>query len=218
MAYDPWRYYDRALDDYKTALEQLEYTGVAPKLPKPTFRTQGFFTVSDRDDHLTTGRIKSLLSESALGPPHGFDLLEPLPVPRFPTFPKRPETSPPIQKPEMGFSIFGSPWRPPKNEIAPGIIGKEENLREQTSSLRESFAQKYQTAKSQLNELRAQCIANDYEAVRMMINLSHARHDLPSVLRRFWEVQLDHTSRILLCAFELPAFSSLRADPESLDS
>src|SRR6516225_2502442 len=115
MTRDPWYYYSRALDNYKEQLEQLDYTGVVSQLSKPRLRIQGFYTVLDHDNHLTLDSIKVLLSESALGPPHGFDLLKPLPLPRFPTFPVAPETSAPIQKPELGFSLFGSPWRPPKN-------------------------------------------------------------------------------------------------------
>jgi hypothetical protein len=63
--------------------EQLDYTGVALRLSKPRLRTEGFYTVSDHDNHLTLDSIKMLLSESALGSPHGFDLLKPLPLPKF---------------------------------------------------------------------------------------------------------------------------------------
>jgi hypothetical protein len=209
MTRDPWYYYSRALDNYKQQLEQLDYSGVASNLSKTRLRTQGFYTVSDHDNHLTLGSIKMLLNESTLGPPHGFDLLEPLPLPKFPTFPERPETSPPIQKPEMGFSIFGSPWRPPKYQVDPRIEAKEKDLREQTATLHQNFGQKYQTAKTQLDTLKSRCIASDHEAIRLLISLSHARHELPSVFRRFWEVDLDQRSRILLCTFELPDFSSL---------
>ena len=135
LPHSPWYYYSRALDDYKEQLDQLDYVGVAPKLPKPRLRTQGFYSVLGLDDLLTSDSIKSLLSESSLGPPHGFDLLKPLPLPSFPKFPERPETFPPIQKPGLGFSIFGSPWRPPKHEVDPETIVKEESLREQTSTL-----------------------------------------------------------------------------------
>lgn len=149
MTYDPWHYYSRALDRYKEQLDQLEYMGVVSKLPEPRLRTQGFFSIYDVHGPLTPDSIKLLLSESALGPPHGFDLLKPLPLPTFPVFPKRPETSPPVQKPQGGFSIFGSPWRPPKDEVNPKITDKEDNLRKQASQLRQKFEQKYQTAKSQ---------------------------------------------------------------------
>jgi hypothetical protein len=102
-----------------------------------------------------------------------------------------------------------SPWRSPKYQIDPKIEAKEKTLQEQTAILHKSFEQKYQTAKSQLDTLKDRCIANEYDAIRLLINLSHARHELPSVLRRFWEVDMDQTSRILLCTFELPDFSSL---------
>src|SRR5947209_16433482 len=105
MAYDPWHYYSRRLDNYKAQLDHLDYTGVVPKVPEPQTQTRGFFSIYDHGDRgpLTTDRIKLLLSESAVGPPHGFDLLKPLPLPAFPVFPKRPETAPPVQKPQGGF-------------------------------------------------------------------------------------------------------------------
>jgi restriction system protein len=208
MTRDPWYYYNRELDRYKSQLDQLNYSAVA-KLREPRLRAQGFYTVNI-DGILTLGDIQTILSDSCLGPPHGFDLLEPLQIPDFPRFPQRPEASPPVQKPEMGFSIFGSPWRaPPKSEIAPDIIAREENLRRQALELRQSFDKKYQTAKAQLDQVKTKCIENDYEAVRLLINLSHARHDLPPIFRRFWEIDADPESRIVLCTFELPDFDSL---------
>ena len=209
MAHDPWYYYSRALDNYKSQLDQLDYASVVPKVPTARRRTQGFFTVLDHDGRLTPDSIKLLLSENALGPTHGYDLLKPLPVPNFPSPPDRPETSPPVQKPTVGFSIFGSPWRAPKHNVDAKIIEQEEELREKAATLRQRFEQKYQAAKSQLEAVRSRCVANDYGAVRTLINLSHARHELPYVFRRFWETDFDQASRILLCTFELPDFSSL---------
>jgi restriction system protein len=214
MAQDPWHYYSRALDSYADQLDQLDYAGVAPTRPKPRRRTEGFFTVEYLDDPLTPESIKLLLSENAVGPPHGFELLEPLPLPKFPTFPKPPETSPPIQKPELGFSIFGSPWRAPKSEVhswaGSRIVDKENALQEKATALRRQLEEKYQTAKTQLDALRARCEANDYEAVRLLINLSHVRHKLPYLFRRSWEIYIDKSSRILLCTFEIPDFNSLQ--------
>ena len=67
-----------------------------------------------------------------------------------------------------------------------------------------------QAAKAQLDTLQARCKANDYEAVRLLINLTHIRHKLPYVFRKFWEIDIDKTSRILLCTFEIPDFNSLQ--------
>jgi restriction system protein len=212
MARDPWYYYGRELDDYDKALDQLDYAGIAPKPPEPRRRTEGFFRFLEGGDDasLTPERIKRLLSESDVGPPHGFGLLAPLPLPTFLRFPERPETAPPIQKPELGFSIFGSPWRPPKHEADAGVLQQEKRVREKTANVRNTIEQKYQTAKAHLDALRARCVASDYEAVRLLINLSHVRHQLPYFFRMFWEVEIDQTARIVLCTFELPAFNSLK--------
>ena len=53
-------------------------------------------------------------------------------------------------------------------------------------------------------------MACDYEAVRLLITLSHVRHQLPYIFRMCWEVEIDRTARIVLCTFELPAFNSLK--------
>jgi restriction system protein len=92
----------------------------------------------------------------------------------------------------------------------PGIREKEGKLRDKTASLREQFERKYQTAKAQLDAVQAGCKANDHEAVRQLINLSHIRHRLPNVFRRFWEIDIDKASRILLCTFEIPDFNSIQ--------
>jgi hypothetical protein len=105
MTQDPWYWYGSKLDKYERLLDQIDYAGIAPKTPQPHLRAQGFYTLREIDGPLTPESIKSLLSESAVGAPHGLNLLTPLPLPSFPRFPERPETSPPIQKPAQGLQI-----------------------------------------------------------------------------------------------------------------
>jgi hypothetical protein len=210
MAQDPWYWYGHKLDDYEKLIDRIDYAGIAPKPTEPRLRTQGFFTFREVDGPLTAETIKSLLSESAVGPPHGLGLLRPLPLPNFPRFPERPETAPPIQKPSSGFSVFGSPWRAPKHEIDVGVLNKERALQEKTARVRNEMQLKYEAAKAQLNALRADCMAYEEEAIRTLINLSHVRHQLPFVFRMFWEVEIDRAARVVLCTFELPAFNSLK--------
>jgi hypothetical protein len=111
MARDPWYYYGRELHDYDTALDQLDYAGIAPKLPEPQRRTQGFFTFLEGGDDgsLTPERIKRLLSESTVGPPHGFDLLTPSPLPTFRDFqsPLKPRLQ--YKNPSLAFRYLGRP-------------------------------------------------------------------------------------------------------------
>jgi restriction system protein len=210
MAQDPWYWYGHKLDDYEKLIDQIDYVGIAPKPTEPRLRTQGFFTFREVDGPLTPETIKSLLSESAVGPPHGLGLLRPLPLPNFPRFPERPETAPPIQKPSSGFSVFGSPWHAPKHEIDVGVLNKERALQEKTTRVRNEMQLKYEAAKAQLNALRADCMAYEEEAIRTLIDLSHVRHQLPFVFRMFWEVEIDRAARVVLCTFELPAFNSLK--------
>jgi restriction system protein len=86
---------------------------------------------------------------------------------------------------------------------------KEQGLKDKTAAMQEEFEKKFQDIKAQLQAVQERCAANDYEAVRFLINLSHARQPLPSILRKSWKIDIDHNSRILLCTFEIPDFSSL---------
>ena len=202
-----WYYYDRDLNTYEKRLDELDYAGVVAK-PTELRRAQGFFTtVGAADGPLTPDRIASLLS--LVGPPHGYDLLEPLPIPDFPSFPSRPESPIPTQKSGSAFSLFGKPPAPDRSGYDPKIIVKEQRLKEKTAARREKFEQKYRDIKAQLQAVQERCAANDYDAVRFLINLSHARQPLPSILRKSWKIDIDHNSRILLCTFEIPDFSYL---------
>jgi hypothetical protein len=177
-----WYYYGRDLDTYERSLDELDYAGVAPK-PEIAQRTQGFYTVfGPADGPLTPDLIGSLLS--AIRPEHGYGLLAPLPIPEFPHFPTRPDGPIPMEKPGSAFSIFGkSP--PPRNASGfdPAILAKEERLKEKTAAKRKEFEKKFQSIKAQLQAVQERCAANDYDAVRFLINLSHARQPLPSILR-----------------------------------
>ena len=87
-----WQWYDRDLDAYAKQLSRLEYSPITMRPQGPRISSQGFFTLtySDANQPLVPGDVLSLLSEPAIGPPHGYDLLQPLPVPNFPSFPDAP--------------------------------------------------------------------------------------------------------------------------------
>jgi restriction system protein len=200
-----WYYYDRDLDTYEQGLDELDYAAVVPKPAESLRRSQGFFTVEyTADGPLTPGRIASLLS--SIEPQHGYGLSAPLPIPEFPSFPKRPNTLVPTQK----FSIFNKPSYPDSSGYDPKIIAKEQRLKDKTTEKLNEFDKKFQDIKAQLHAVQERCAANDYDAVRFLINLSHTRQPLPSILRKAWNVDIDHRSRVLLCTFEIPDFSSLK--------
>ena len=158
---------------------------------------------------LTPERIKRLLSGSTVGPPHGFDLLTPLPLPTFPRFPEPPETAPQYKNPSLAFRYLGRLGVLPSMKQMRELYRRKRGC-ERNCGVRNRIERKYQTAKAHLDALRARCVACDYEAVRLLITLSHVRHQLPYIFRMFWEVGIDRTARIVLCTFELPAFNSLK--------
>ena len=86
---------------------------------------------------------------------------------------------------------------------------KEERLQEKTVAKQREFEKNFQSIQAQLQAVQERCNASDYDVVRFLINLSHARQPLPSALRMSWNIDADASSRILLCTFEIPDFNSL---------
>jgi restriction system protein len=222
-----WYYYDRDLDAYEGKLDELVYAGVAPKPTEPAQRAQGFYTVfGAADGPLTSDCIASLLS--SIRPEHGYGLLAPLPIPEFPYFPSRPDSPIPTQKSGSAswprrrgartISIFGETLSLGPSDFDPAIILKEERLKEKTAAKQKEFENKFQAIKTQLQAVQERCAANDYDAVRFLINLSHARQPLPFILRKSWDIDVDKESRILLCTFEIPDFRDLNIVKKRGDS
>ena len=119
----------------------------------PRISSRGFFTLtySDANQPLVPGDVLSLLSEPAIGPPHGYDLLQPLPIPNFPSFPDRPSAGIPTEKPfsVLGWS-FGAPRLVAKDGFSPKILEKERQLLEQTETLRQNSCNNLETLKHHL--------------------------------------------------------------------
>src|SRR5262245_21995121 len=170
-----WYYYDRDLSSYEKSLNELEYAGVVAK-PDASRRSVGFFTVGGDDaGPLTPDRINSILS--SVRPPHGYDLLEPLPLPNFPHFPSRPDGPIPRLETEIARSIsaiFGTRKPPDRSGFDPRVFEKEKRLKEKTEARRQEFQKKYRDIKIQFQGVQDRCKANDYESVCFLINLSHA--------------------------------------------
>lgn len=207
-----WQWYDRDLDTYANQLSSLEYSPISIKTQGPRTYSQGFFTLnySDGNQPLVPGDILSLLSEPVIGPPHGYDLLQPLPIPHFPKLPDRPSAGIPTEQPLSVLGIsFGAPKPVSRDGFSPKILEKERQLLERTETLRERYRQDYRNAQVQFEALQRRCEANDYEAIRLLIKFCHERHDLPAVFRKAWEVDIDQTSRVALCSVEIPDFNSI---------
>jgi hypothetical protein len=215
-----WQWYDRDLDTYANQLSSLEYSPISIKSHGPRIYSQGFFTLnhSDANQPLVPGDILSLLSERVIGPPHGYDLLRPLPIPNFPNFPDRPSAGIPTEQPFSVLGIsFGAPKPVSRDGFSPKILEKERELLERTETLRERFRQHYSNAQARFRALQQRCEANDHEAIRLLLKFCQERHDLPPIFRKAWEVDIDQTSRVALCSFEIPDFHSIAILKKSED-
>src|SRR5262245_61457808 len=131
-----WQWYKRDLDAYGAKLSELEYQPITQSQGLKRYPHAGFFTLEAIDLPLTPDRIESLLSSSAIGPPHGYDLLEPLPLPRFPSFPARPAQAIPTEK---TFPVFGTVKPVARDGFDPAILDKERQLQQRTEDIRQKF-------------------------------------------------------------------------------
>ena len=202
-----WHYYDRDLDRYDRELNSVEYEGLASDQRKGQRLVQGFFTIDGLyEGPLTPNRINGLLAE--IRPPFGYGVLTPLPLPTFPFMPTRPAMPIPVA-PQGLRSVFARPDPPDRSGFSPAILEKEASLKEKAENKRLQFEQKYGVIERQLNEVRERCEANDLNAVRFMLNLSHARHRLPAALPSSITFDFDQPSRLLLCSIAIPDFAQL---------
>jgi restriction system protein len=202
-----WYYYDRDLDDYERKLDAVEYEGLARDPSKRQRVNYEFFVSDEIEGPITPERVNSLLAR--IGPPFGYGVLTPLPLPKFPSLPSRPSAPIPAPPPEGFLSIFAKPAPPDRSGFSPAILEKEARLKTKAENKRHEFEQKSRAIKHQLDEIRSRCEADDLDAVRFMMNLSHARHPLPAAMQLPVGFDFDQSSGVLLCSIEIPDFARL---------
>ncbi len=199
-----WYYYDRDLDGYERELDALEYAGLAKDPSKRKMVNHGFFSLDEAaDGPITPERLNRLLQ---IGPPFGYEVLTPLPLPSFPHLPSRPSASIPVAPPQRFFAKAAPPDR---SGFSPAILEKEARLKTKAEDRRYEFEQKSRTIQHQLDEIRSRCEADDLDAVRFMMNLSHARHPLPADMQLPIGFDFDQSSGVLLCSIAVPDFARL---------
>jgi restriction system protein len=194
-----WRYYDQDLDRYERKLD-FEYEALTEALTiDPSNQGQGT---------ITPERINGLLAE--IRPPHGYGVLVPLPLPRLPSPPTRPNGPIPRPQPQGLLSMFAKSPEPDRSGFSPEILDKEARLSEKAANKKHEFERRSAAVADNLREIRAKCEANDLDAVRFMLNLSHARHPLPAALHSPIGFDIDQLSRVLLCSVSVPDFARLQ--------
>jgi hypothetical protein len=206
---DPWKDFSDKLESYDRALANLTYQG-AFEAPKADFRS--LYPLPPNS--VTPGQAQSILSAPSLGPPHGFDLLTPVPIPELPKFPERPPTPEPayifVASPGWGATTPPNLSEPSEHPLEPAYIAAEVDRSERrTQEILANFTEKFQIEKEKLREIRRQCDLNNYKAIGLFVALSHLRHPLPAALFGEFHVDIDHTNRIALCTARIPDFNRI---------
>jgi len=208
---DPWDVFDSALDEYEVGIAKLSYADGVLETPPPYFlddpQTRSLLLGIGG---ITTEEVRSLLS--GIEPPHGYELLNPSPIPLLPTLP----SGPPVQPspwPESAFMRFllgrPTPADLRQQEKQRSVLARAEKLRRRGDNLGQQFEAQRQKAVAQCDALRAACEANQLPAISMLMSMSHLRHKLPGPLRHSFEADIDPHVRIVLCSIEIPDFRSL---------
>jgi restriction system protein len=163
------------LESYERKLNALQYAGVFQR----SAQDRGIATPNYKlpDNSLTLRAAALLLTENALGPPHGLDMLIPRPLPDVPKVPS--DTS----------------------------SAKGQLLAHCARELRQRFQDQYTADAERLDALRRDCLANEPAGIQAMMNLTHVRHWLPQPLSLAFNVDVDVPSRIGLCTIEIPDFA-----------
>lgn len=187
MHRDAWRDFGYALDRFKRSLEDLSYSG-AFSTPKKRL-TSGFFTVVESTNSVSVNAATSILKQPTLQFLHGYELLKAVPVPKFPEFPARP-----VEKASAQYKY---------------TVERAASLEDQAIKLKEQFDKQFSAEAEQLGSLRDACLASDPAAIRLLMIISHLRHELPLALRLAFETEVDVNSRVALCTIDIPDFSAL---------
>src|SRR5262245_8373244 len=99
MSWDPWRSYRNSLDSYEHSLARLSYpSALAPTLPgshSNDLESMLREALGSRppEGAIRAGAEKTLLHAAAIAPPHGYALLDPVPIPEFPEVPLQPSAA-----------------------------------------------------------------------------------------------------------------------------
>lgn len=207
---DPWRDFNYALDRYEREIKNIHYSG-ALNPPTPSFPDRYFDYVKLPTGALSLAQAQSLLTERTSGPPHGYELLSPLPIPDLPKFPTRPEEPAPEHD-----GTSRAWWRsaPKLADPVPSanryIVERAEKLQDRGRLLRKQFEDQYEREAAQLSTLKEGCTANEPSSIGLLMSISNIRHPLPEPLVAAFEFDIDLDSRIALCTFHIPDFRSLK--------
>jgi restriction system protein len=176
----PWKQYSYKLESFERLLKAAVYRG---NFDPPA---------DNRDSSLPNGslvpeQVSSMLSAQSLGPPHGLQLLEPLPIPNLPKFPPRPTEA--------------------KLQYQDWIADKADTLEQRYHRLLQEFQARYLADAEKLALLQQGCMRGDHTVIGELVQMSHTRHPYPAALHGALTVHLDANIRLVLCELEVPDFA-----------
>ena len=86
---DPWKRFRYELELFERDLKALNYVGAFEAHEPAGGRFDRLFSDFFPSSGITPENVTSLLSARFVGPPHGFDLLQPVPLPDVPKISQR---------------------------------------------------------------------------------------------------------------------------------
>ena len=202
-----WKSLGYKLNTATQALSAIQYTGMLDAAsPKELFRIRGVPLGS-----VTMGEIDSILSHAALAPPHGLDLLRPLPMPALPVLPEIPNRAiKPNHAQIDGYGNFDfiAQYETLKAKEE-ALIVKNQKLQANIEIARETIVAKIRDDEKLGADISAACRLGDAVAIRRLMLLTLIRHPLSGALVRDADFALDAISRVALCTIEVPDMSRL---------
>ena len=184
-----WRTFGYKLDDVERSLRSYEYRGA---FDRPSWSSEmGYLGQYDfPNDTMALLQTNEILSEKALGPPHGIGLLQP-PIP--PEFPALPEI----------------PTKATMKDYHRWILERHDQLRGEIGELRANIEEKVRKETALCERLANASEERDPKAIRFLMQITLRRHPLPAALALESDFAIDAQSRIGLCTVEIPDMARL---------
>ena len=205
-----------SLRSYERALENLKYSSAFKPAPDPTtallLELGGPLDLSNLPRTVALSSMQSILKGGAAAPPHGVELLNPLPIPKFPSSPVSPYPPPPPKPRSFLARVLRLMAKrpPPPSEAQIDNIELAARLERKRKQVQAEFERQFKKDSDQLASLQEACKSNDLQAIRLLMSLSHVRHPLPTLLQLSFDTDLDPTARIALCTIQIPDFATLK--------
>jgi len=182
-----WKNFGNDVERAQKAIKAYQYPGM---FEAPLYANSIQYIWDLPSVGLALGQVKTILSESALAPPHGLDLLTPVTpreLPKLPTMPSK-----------ASMESYHE-WR----------VKEFEKLKANIETVRTATAAKMRQEEKEGNEIADACKADNSTAIKKLMLTTLVRHPLPELLSLEADFVLDVDSRIALCTISTPDLAKL---------